>query len=61
MRVDRLVMEHFRSAEKVVFGDELSFDSRMNIFYGDNGAGKSTILDALSLALSWVPDRKSVV
>ena len=55
MTVDRLGLDFFRSAEKIVFGDDYAFDSRINVFYGDNGAGKSTILDALSLALSWVP------
>ena len=55
MTVKRLELECFRSAERVAFGEDFVFDSRMNIFYGDNGAGKSTILDALSLALSWLP------
>lgn len=55
MKVKTMILEDFRSAKHVAFEGDLGFDSRMNVFYGDNGAGKSTILDALSILLSWIP------
>ncbi len=35
----------------------LTLDEQLNVFVGVNGAGKSTILDALALALSWATNR----
>lgn len=57
MIVKDLVLKDFRGAADVAFNGDLSFDPRMNVFYGDNGAGKSTILDALAIVISWVPAR----
>ncbi len=48
MRVKRLNIRDFRGIEKL----ELDFDPRLNVFIGDNGTGKSTILDFLALMLS---------
>lgn len=36
---------------------ELSFDESVNVIFGTNGAGKSTILDALAISLSWAANR----
>ena len=55
MKVQRMGLKDFRSAEIVAFDNDLQFHPKVNVFYGDNGAGKSTILDALSIALSWIP------
>ena len=48
MRVKRLNIRDFRGIGKL----ELEFDPRLNVFIGDNGTGKSTILDFLALMLS---------
>ncbi len=48
MHVKRLNIRNFRGIGKL----ELDFDRRLNVFIGDNGTGKSTILDFLALMLS---------
>ena len=35
----------------------LPFNEQLNVFVGANGSGKSTVLDALALALSWAANR----
>ncbi len=53
MKINRLELNNFRSAKKTAF----EFSKQLNLFVGVNGAGKSTILDALSLCLSWLIKR----
>lgn len=53
MKIDEITLLNFRSASKVRF----EFSPTVNLFVGVNGAGKSTILDALSIALSWLVKR----
>jgi DNA repair exonuclease SbcCD ATPase subunit len=53
MRIDSLTLSGFRGALNL----PLTLDRRLNVFVGINGAGKSTILDALALALSWAANR----
>lgn len=57
VKIVKLSLDNFRNARKIVFDDDLSLDSRMNVFYGINGAGKSTILDAIAILLSWLAAR----
>jgi len=45
MRVRSLELEHFCGYEHAVF----DFDDRLNAFYGPNGCGKSTALEALRI------------
>jgi len=49
MKIKSLVIDNFRGIQhlEVLFGD------RMNVFVGENGAGKSTVLQALRYLLSW--------
>ncbi|MFM7883277.1 MAG: AAA family ATPase, partial [Microcystis panniformis] len=35
----------------------IDFHRQLNVFIGVNGAGKSTILDSLSIMLSWLVNR----
>ncbi len=42
-----LHLENFRGFQNLL----LDFHPRLNVFLGNNGAGKSSILDALSIAL----------
>lgn len=43
MRIDRLQIEHFRLFEKI----ELSLDPGLNLLLGGNGAGKTSVLEAV--------------
>ena len=53
MKIDALKLTCFRGAVDL----PLTLDKRLNVFVGVNGAGKSTMLDALALALSWAANR----
>ncbi|MFT4926892.1 MAG: putative ATP-binding protein involved in virulence [Phenylobacterium sp.] len=53
MKIDEITLFNFRSAAEVQF----AFNPQLNLFVGVNGSGKSTILDALSIALSWLVKR----
>jgi predicted ATP-binding protein involved in virulence len=48
MRVTTLTLKNFRGIHDM----ELTLHRRMNVFIGVNGAGKSSVLDALSVLLS---------
>lgn len=48
-KVDNLKIVNFRGFREL----SLDFDPRLTIFVGANGAGKSAILDSLSMSLSW--------
>ncbi|MFM7190242.1 MAG: AAA family ATPase, partial [Microcystaceae cyanobacterium] len=52
MKVKRLELKGFRGFDEIV----LDFDvtpGRPTVFIGNNGVGKSSILDALAILLSW--------
>ena len=49
MRVDSINIQNFRGIERMA----LLFDPHLNVFVGVNGIGKSTILDAITIMLSW--------
>jgi len=53
MRIRSLKLERFRGARSL----RLDLDERLNVFVGVNGAGKSTILDAAAILLSWFMNR----
>ena len=53
MRIQTLSLNHFRGAKSL----SIDLDSQLNVFIGVNGAGKSTVLDAATLLLSWVVSR----
>lgn len=53
MKIKTLNLSNFRGAMAL----PLSFDDRLNVFFGINGAGKSTVLDGLALMLSWAVGR----
>ncbi|MCX7553170.1 DNA replication and repair protein RecF [Marinicella sp. S1101] len=43
MQIKQLKISHFRCYEHI----DLSFDKRINVFYGANGSGKTTVLEAI--------------
>jgi predicted ATP-binding protein involved in virulence len=53
MKIEKIELNNFRSAKKTVF----NFTNQLNLFVGINGAGKSTVLEALSICLSWLVKR----
>lgn len=55
MKIRHLTIENFRAIE------QLDFDcsGNVNAFIGDNGAGKSTVLEAIALLYSWLNARLS--
>ncbi|ATC87717.1 retron Ec78 anti-phage system effector ATPase PtuA [Pseudoalteromonas arctica] len=52
VKLKKIKINNFRLFEKGI-GIE-GFDEHLNIFVGNNGAGKTSILDAISLSLSWL-------
>jgi len=53
MNIKKLSLTHYRSAEAL----SLDLHEKLNVFYGVNGSGKSTILDATVILLSWMISR----
>lgn len=53
MKIKNITIENFRGA------GEISIDllDNLNVFVGINGSGKTTILEALSISLSWLLNR----
>ena len=48
MRITDLSIYNFRGASRL----EIALDRRLNVFFGVNGSGKSTVLDATAVVLS---------
>lgn len=53
MKINKITINNFRGIDQATF--ELS--DKLNVFVGLNGSGKSTILDAAVVALSWLVNR----
>ena len=53
MKINQLTLRNYRGAQAL----SLDFDDKLNIFYGVNGSGKSTVLDSIAIMLSWVVSR----
>lgn len=53
MHVHKLTMTGFRGAKLL----PLKLHDRLNVFFGTNGSGKSSILDATAILLSWLVNR----
>ncbi|MCP4680217.1 MAG: AAA family ATPase [Deltaproteobacteria bacterium] len=49
MKIERLTLTNFRGIREM----SLEFNERLTVLAGVNGAGKSTVLDALAILLSW--------
>lgn len=53
MRIKRIEIENFKGITSL----SVDFSGRLNAFVGANGAGKSTVLEAVNILLSWVEAR----
>jgi predicted ATP-binding protein involved in virulence len=53
MHIEKLHLSHFRGAEALT----LELHPQLNVFAGMNGEGKSSILDATAILLSWLVNR----
>lgn len=53
MIIQRLHLTQFRAASNL----SLELHDRLNVFVGKNGAGKSSLLDAVAIMLSWAVNR----
>lgn len=53
MKIKSIHIENFRSAKDL----KIDFDDNLNVLVGVNGAGKTTILETLTLCLSWLIKR----
>lgn len=51
LKLKKIKINNFRLFNEISIND---FDDNLNIFIGNNGAGKTTILDAIELSLSWL-------
>ena len=49
MKVTKLNLKNFRDAQAL----SLELNPKLNVFVGVNGSGKSTVLDAIAIMLSW--------
>ncbi len=54
MKIKTLILKNYRCFADLNISFESGNDNKTTIFIGDNGAGKTAILDALSLNLSWL-------
>ena len=50
MKIKHLTIENFRAIERLDF----DCSDSVNMFIGDNGAGKSSVLDAINILYSWL-------
>lgn len=55
MKIRHLTIENFRAIERLDF----DCSGNVNVFIGDNGAGKSTVLEAIALLYSWLNAKSS--
>lgn len=51
LKLEKIDIKNYRVFDDIVVSE---FDSNLNIFVGNNGAGKTTFLDAIELSLSWL-------
>lgn len=53
MKVKEVSLTNYRGAQDL----SLELDPQLNVFFGMNGSGKSTVLDAVAIMLSWTVSR----
>ena len=53
MKIEKLKLTNFRGARDLT----LDLSPNLEVFYGENGAGKSTVIDAIARMLTWLVNR----
>ncbi len=53
MKIKKIRIQNFRSIEDIT----IDLSKNLNVFVGINGSGKTSVLDALSVSLSWLVNR----
>ncbi|QTA83015.1 AAA family ATPase [Desulfonema limicola] len=53
MKLKKIELCNFRAVNKL----SINLSEKLNVFVGVNGAGKSTIIDAIAITLSWLVNR----
>lgn len=53
MNIQRLSLTNYRGVQSMT----IDFHKNLNVFFGENGAGKSAVLDAIAIMLSWAVNR----
>jgi predicted ATP-binding protein involved in virulence len=53
MKIKKIRIQNFRSIEEIT----IDLTENLNVFVGINGSGKTSVLDALSISLSWLVNR----
>lgn len=53
MKVKKVNLKNYRGAQDL----SLELDPQLNVFFGMNGSGKSTVLDAIAIMLSWAVNK----
>ena len=53
VHIKKIILSNYRGASHL----EIPLQKNLNVIYGVNGAGKSTVLDAAAIMLSWVVSR----
>ena len=54
MKIERFTLRGYRVFKKP---QEITLHPRMNVIFGENGTGKSSLLSSMMTALSWLPAR----
>ena len=53
LNINKLSLKNYRGAQSL----QLLLNQHLNVFYGVNGSGKSTVLDSIATMLSWAVSR----
>jgi|688.fasta_scaffold227324_2 predicted ATP-binding protein involved in virulence len=53
MKINTVKLQNYRGIRDL----SLDLDKNLNVFYGENGSGKSTVIDSIVIMLSWLVKR----
>lgn len=56
MKIKHVIIENFRAIKKLDF----ECSGKVNVFIGDNGVGKTTVLEAIFVLCSWLNAKLSL-